>query len=308
MVLELVVLKFRKDRRMKKYFTWIEKLSSFYKIPLEKQKIVVLKDEQVFTCKLVLPVMPKREVAEAVRWELPLHVPFEEGTYYFAYKSLGLSDGMQNLQVYVVLKSLVQEFEEEAKEQGFVLTEVRVLGDEEVTLNLLPDGEKRKLLPKTKLYKLGTICILILGITLLIGAWCYKTVQISNLRKAQVSLQVMRLWQERYEKYKVREQKIETLSAALAKLEKERVLWSELLPVLGVSVPKDCWLTTIKQRDASKIVELQGKAKAIEQIRKLVDDLQGSKNLSKVTIAETNAVKGELLGYKIVLYGKGKGE
>ena len=293
---------------MKKYFAWIEKLSSFYKIPVEKQKVVVLEEEQVFTCKLVLPVMPKKEIAEAIRWELPLHVPFEDGTYYFAYKSLGLSDGMENLQVYVVLKSLVQNLEEEAKEQGLVLTEVRVSGDEESTLNLITDGEMRKLISKTKLYKLGTILLLILGMVLLTGAWCYKTVQVSNLRKSQANLQNMSLWQDRYEKYKVREQKIKTLSTVLAKLEKERVLWSELLPVLGVSVPKDCWLTTIKQRDASKIVELQGKAKAMEQIRKLLDDLQGSKNFSKVTLAETNAVKGELLGYKIVLYGKGKGE
>ena len=293
---------------MKKYFAWIEKLSSFYKLPLEKQKVVVLDEEQVFTCKLVLPVMPKKEIVEAIRWELPLHVPFEDGTYYFVYKSLGLSDGMENLQVYVVLKSIVQKLEEEAKEQGLVLTEVRVSGNEEYALNLLPDGEKRKLLPKTKLYKHGIILLLILGTILLTGAWCYKTVQVSNLRKAQVNLQNMSLWQERYEKYKVREQKIETLSTALAKLEKERVLWSELLPVLGASVPKDCWLTTIKQREASKIVELQGKAKAMEQIRKLLDVLQGSNKFCKVTLAETNAVKGELLGYKIVLNGKGKGE
>ena len=293
---------------MKKYFAWIEKLSSFYKIPLEKQKVVVLDEEQVFTCKLVLPVMPKKEIAEAIRWELPLHVPFEDGSYYFAYKSLGLSDGMENLQVYVVLKSLVQNLEEEAKKQCLVLTELRVSGDEEHSLNLLPDGEKRKLLPKTKLYKLGSIFLLILVTVLVSGAWCYKTVQVSNLRKAQANLQTMSLWQERYEKQKVREQKIKTLSSGLAKLEKERVLWSELLPVLGVSVPKDCWLTTIKQRDANKIVELQGKAQAMEQIRKLVNELQGSKNFSKVTLAETNAFKGELLGYKIVLYGKGKGE
>ena len=293
---------------MKKYFAWIEKLSSFYKIPVEKQKIVFLKEEQVFTCKLVLPVMPKKEIAEAIRWELPLHVPFEDGTYYFAYKSLGLSDGMENLQVYVVLKSLVQNLEEEAKEQDLVLTEVRVTGDEEHSLNFLPDGEKRKLLSKTKLYKLATILLLILGMVLLTGAWCYKTVQVSNLRKSQANLQNMSLWQDRYEKQKVREQKIKTLSAAIAKLEKERVLWSELLPVFGASVPKDCWLTTIKQREASKIVELQGKAKAMEQIRKLLDVLQGSNKFCKVTLAETNAVKGELLGYKIVLYGKGKGE
>ena len=136
---------------MKKYFAWIEKLSSLYKIPLEKQKVVILAAKQVFTCRLILPVMPKKEVAEAVRWELPLHVPFEVGTYYFAYKSLGLSDGMENLQVYVILKSLVQKLEEEANLQGLVLTEVRVAGEEVSALNLLPDGEKRNLLPKTTL-------------------------------------------------------------------------------------------------------------------------------------------------------------
>lgn len=293
---------------MKKYFAWIEKLSSLYKIPLEKQKVVALREEQVFTCKIVLPVMPKKEIAEAVRWELPLYVPFEDGTYYFAYKSLGLSDGMENLQVYVVLKSLVQELEEEAKMQSLVLTEVKVSDDEADTLNLLPDGQKRKLLPKTKLYKLGTICLLILGMVLITGAWCYNTMQVSKLREAQAILQEMHTWQERYAKQEARAQKIKALSTAIAKLEKERVLWSDVLPVLGASVPKDCWLTTIKQRDASQVVELQGKAKEIEQIKNLFDNLQVTKNFSKVTLVETNAIKGELIGYKIVLCGKGNGE
>ena len=308
MVLDFVVIAFRKDRVMKKYFAWIEKLSSLYKIPLEKQKVVILDAEQFFTCKLVLPVMPKKEVAEAVHWELPLHVPFEDGTYYFAYKSLGLSDGMENLQVYVVLKSLVQKLEEEANLQGLILTEVKVVGEKASALNLLPDGEKRKLLPKTKLYRLGTIILLLLGALCFSVAWCYKTVQVSNLRKVQVKLENLRPWQERYEKQEASGQKIRTLSVAIAKLEKERVLWSELLPVLGARVPKDCWLTTIKQKEASQIIELQGKAKEMEQIKKLLDNLQASKKFSKVTLAETNAIKGELLGYKIVVYGKGKGE
>ncbi len=293
---------------MKKYFAWIEKLSSLYKIPLEKQKVVILKEEQVFTCKLVLPVMPKKEVAEAVRWELPMYVPFEDGTYYFAYRSLGLSDGMENLQVYVVLKSLVQELEEESKLQGLVLTEVKISGDEADTLNLFPDGEKRKLLPKRKLYNLGTMCLVILGMVLITGAWGYKMLQVSKLREAQANLQAIHPWQEKYEKWEARGRRIKALTIELTKLEKERVLWSELLPVFGASVPKDCWLTTIKQRDASKVVELQGKAKEIEQIKNLVDNLQVTKNFSKVTLVETNATKGELIGFKIVLYGKGKSE
>ena len=100
----------------------------------------------------------------------------------------------------------------------------------------------------------------------------------------------------------------DTILDGIAKLEKERVRWGELLPVLGASVPQDCWLTTIKQRDASQVVELQGKAKEIEQIKNLIDNLEVTKNFSKVTLVETNAIKGELIGYKIILYGKGKGE
>jgi Tfp pilus assembly protein PilN len=210
--------------------------------------------------------------------------------------------------VYVVLKSLVQELEEEAKRQGLVLTEVKGSNDEADTLNLLPDGQKRKLLPKTKLYMLGTICLFVLGTVLIAVAWCYKTIQVSKLREVQANLQAIHLWQERYEKWEASGRRIKALSTAIAKLEKERVLWSELLPVLGASVPKDCWLTTIKQRDASQVVELQGKAKKIEQIKNLVDNLQVTKNFSKVTLVETNAIKGELIGYKIVLCGKGKGE
>ena len=149
---------------------------------------------------------------------------------------------------------------------------------------------------------------MIFGTVLFTGAWCYKTVQVSKLREAQANLQAIHLWQERYEKWEARTQKIKALSTAIAKLEKERVLWSEVLSVLGASVPKDCWLTTIKQKDASQVVELQGKAKEIEQIKNLVDNLQVTKNFSKVTLVETNAIKGELIGYKIVLCGKGKGE
>ncbi len=293
---------------MKKYFACFEKLSSFYKVPLEKQMVVTLDEEQVFTCKLTLPVMPKKEVEEAVRWELPLHVPFEEETYHFAYKSLGLSDGMENLQVYVVLKSVVQNLDEEAKTQGRVLTEVRVPDDEGNVLNLLPNSTRRKLLPLTKLCKLGTMSVLILGSLLVIGAWCYQVVQTSSLRDAQAKLRSMQPWQERYEKQKVRVQKIKELSAKLAKLEKERVLWGELLPVFGDSVPKNCWLNNVKQREASQIVELQGKAKDMEQIKKLLENLQESKKFSKITLAETSALKGEVVGYKIVLVGKGKGE
>ena len=131
-------------------------------------------------------------------------------------------------------------------------------------------------------------------------------VQVNRLQKVQAQIQNLSLWQKRYEEQEVRSQKIKAFSEALLKLERERLLWSKVLPVLGSSTPENCWLTNIKQREASKIVEVYGKAKSMEEVKKLLENLQASKNFSKVTLAETNANKENNLGYKIILQGREK--
>ena len=130
--------------------------------------------------------------------------------------------------------------------------------------------------------------------------------QASRLQKVQAQIQNLSLWQKRYEEQEVRSQKIKAFSEALLKLERERLLWSKVLPVLGSSTPENCWLTNIKQREASKFVEVYGKAKSMEEVKKLLGNLQASKNFSKVTLAETNANKENNLGYKIILQGREK--
>ena len=44
----------------------------------------------------------------------------------------------------------------------------------------------------------------------------------------------------------------------------------------------------------------------MEEVKKLLENLQASKNFSKVTLAETNANKENNLGYKIILQGREK--
>jgi len=291
---------------MKNIFNGLKSLSRFWQLPAEKQMAVILDEEQVYFCQLTLPMMPAKEVAEAVRWELPLHVPYAEGSFYYDYKILGDSDGMQNILVAVILKKLFDELDEAAQTQDLILTSVNVAGYEEQGFNLVPDAAKRKRVPLAKLYSLGTVSVLVLGVVLISGGWCYKTVQASRLQKVQAQIQNLSLWQKRYEEQEVRSQKIKAFSETLQKLERERLLWSKVLPALGSSTPENCWLTNIKQREASKIVEVYGKAKSMKEVKKLLENLQASKNFSKVTLAETNANKENNLGYKIILQGREK--
>ena len=44
----------------------------------------------------------------------------------------------------------------------------------------------------------------------------------------------------------------------------------------------------------------------MEEVKKLLGNLQESKDFSKVTLAETNANKENNLGYKIILQGREK--
>ena len=291
---------------MKNIFNGLKSLSRFWQLPAEKQMAVTLDEEQVYFCQLTLPMMPVKEVAEAVRWELPLHVPFTEGSFYYDYKILGNSDGMQNILVAVILKKLFDELDKAAQTQDLILTSVSVAGFEEQGFNLVPDAAKRKRVPMAKLYGFGTVSVVVLGVLLISGGWCYKTVQANRLQKVHVQIQNLSLWQKRYEEQEARSQKIKVFSEALQKLERERLLWSKVLPVLGSSTPENCWLTNIKQREASKIVEVYGKAKSMEEVKKLLGNLQESKNFSKVTLAETNANKENNLGYKIILQGREK--
>lgn len=287
---------------MKKY------LKNFWQLPKEKQMTVTVPSEEVFTCQLYLPMLPEKEVAEAVRWELPLHVPFEEGSFYYDYKLVGKSDGMQIVQVVAVLQEVVAKLEAEAQKQGLVLTEVSVAGFAEQSFNLLPDAAKRRRAPLTQVYKLGIKVSAILGIVLLAGAWCYKMVQTSRLQEVQSKLQTMRNWQERYENQEERSRKIQALSKAISKLEKTRLLWSEVLLTLESNMPAQCWLITVKQKEASQTVEVQGKAASMLQIKKLLENLQGSKKFTSVSLAETGRAKGELLSYKLLLTGEGEGK
>jgi len=291
---------------MKNIFNGLKSLRRFWQLPAEKQMAVTLDEEQVYFCQLTLPMMPAKEVAEAVRWELPLHVPYAEGSFYYDYKILGDSDGMQNILVAVILKKLFDELDEAAQTQDLILTSVNVAGYEEQGFNLVPDAAKRKRVPLAKLYSLGTVSVLVLGVVLISGGWCYKTVQASRLQKVQAQIQNLSLWQKRYEEQEVRSQKIKAFSETLQKLERERLLWSKVLPALGSSTPENCWLTNIKQREASKIVEVYGKAKSMEEVKKLLENLQVSKNFTKVTLAETNANIENNLGYKIILQGREK--
>ena len=277
------------------------KLSSTFERKADKQLEAVLKKEQVFICEFTLPMMPAKELKEAVRWELPFHVPFTDGSYYYDYKKLEDIDGMQLVQAIAVERGLVTRLDDEAKVEGLLLIAVRVEGYLEY--NLLPDWQKRLRLPQSTIYKWGAVMALALATLLCVGSFWYKSVWITKLQASQQKLEEMAAWQKCYEKHSANQKRIEVLQKAIKEFSKKRILWSEVLPILGACTPKDCWLTQIKQRE-DYLLELQGKASNIQELQVLLENLQAINKFKNIKLLETMEVKGGLLGYKILLRRK----
>ena len=289
---------------MNKYIRRLWNLSSTLKNSSEKQLAVTLKEEQVYSCVLTLPTMSAKEIKEAVRWELPFHIPLSAGSYYYDYRKLGKSEGMEKIQVVAVAKEVIQKLDAAAKEKGLLLVAVNVDGYD--GLNLFPEGKERLKVPRSKLYKLGSGVALSLTLILFLGSWGYKIIQVQKLNAVQKKLKAFAKWEERF---KIRQSNLERsrlLETAIAKFEKERVVWSRLLPILGSCIPKECWLTQVKQREENNFVELQGKAVNILQVQKLLENLQATSKFKNIKLLETSEGKNELLKFKILLQGKGE--
>ena len=286
---------------MKKFMKFW-KLSSTFKRRTDKQLEAVLKIDQVFICEFTLPIMPEKELKEAVRWELPFHLPFADGSYYYDYKKLKVVDGMQLLQAIAVEKELVTHLDEEAKAKGLLLTAVRVEGYP--GYNLLQDWQKRLSLPKSTLYKWGTVLSLSVAMLLCVGSIWYKSVWTTKLQVSQQKLEEMAYWQKRYGKHSANQKRIETLEKSIKEYSRKRILWSEVLPILGACTPKNCWLTQIKQREENNLLELQGRASNMQEVQGLLEKLQATNKFKDIKLLETMEVKGGLLGYKILLQGR----
>ena len=289
---------------MKKYLEKFWNLSSTLKDSSEKQLTVTLKEEQVYIYEMSLPMMPAKEIKEAVGWELPYHIPLVEGTYYYDYTQLKKNDGIQLVKVVAVPKEIIEQLEEAAKEQGLLLVAVNVEGYE--TLNLLPNAKARLRMPRNKLYKCGIVLALGLSASLFLGSYGYKAIQVENLHKLEAKLQAMSVLGERYEKQQKLLQRSSLLEKALAKYEKERIVWSSLLPILGECVPKECWLTYVKQREENNFVELQGRAVNIVQVQKLIENFKATSKFTNIKLLETVETKDKLLEFKILLRVRGR--
>lgn len=306
-ILAVMAVKILDEKSVFKVYSMKSFGSSWFRIPSEQCLEVALQEEQVFTCHLALPMMPARELAEAVRWELPLHVPFNEEGYHYNYRIAGKSDGLQQVEVFVVSKELVAQYDELAKSRGLVLTALRVQTGKD-NLNLLMDAKKRMRPSATKLYNLGTALALGLGVLLLAGSYCYREQQLGKLSEAEVRLRGLQIWQQRFEDGEARQKKLDQLTTTLRNLEEEGLVWSEVLATLGSSMPKDCWLVSVKQKEASRMLEVHGKAKGVPQVKQLLQNLEASTVFKRVSLTETGEGKNGLLSYKLLLEGKGAGK
>ena len=248
------------------------------------------------------------ELMEDIYVEVVLGEDYLNGIeeYDLIIKAPGISlkdvDGMQLLQAIAVKKELVTQLNEEAKAKGLLLTAVRV--ECYPDYNLLQDWQKRLSLSKSTLYKWGTVLSLSVAMLLCVGSIWYKSVWTTKLQVSQQKLEEMANWQKRYDKHSANQKRIETLEKSIKEYSRKRILWSEVLPILGACTPKNCWLTQIKQREENNLLELQGRASNMQEVQGLLEKLQATNKFKDIKLLETMEVKGGLLGYKILLQGR----
>lgn len=254
-------------------------------------------------CELSLPMMPAKEVQEAVDWELPFHIPLPKGSYNYDFKIIGNNEGMQQVLVAAVAKNVTTQLDEAAQKDGLLLVAARV--EDYPELNLFPEGKARLKMPRSKQYRWGAAGALGLAIVLCLGSWGYKTIQVQKLNAVQKKLDALSEFEKQFLEQEARLKTIERLQSALAKYERERVEWSRLLPILGSCVPKECWLTQVKQKEEKYSVELQGKAVNMSQVQELIGNLQKTREFKNIKLMETTEAKDDLLRYKLLLQGKG---
>lgn len=81
----------------------------------------------------------------------------------------------------------------------------------------------------------------------------------------------------------------------IKKLVKERIIWSEVLRELSLTIPEDVWLTDLESRDSKrpdkKEIRMVGFAKSHLDITKFITLLEGSSYLSDISLVY--AQKGE---------------
>lgn len=73
--------------------------------------VIAIDDSEIFTQKLVFPILNQRELKEAVKWEIDRYVPYKKDTYYYDFCILNENFNNKDMQVLIaaVNKAIIDE-------------------------------------------------------------------------------------------------------------------------------------------------------------------------------------------------------
>lgn len=98
------------------------------------------------------------------------------------------------------------------------------------------------------------------------------------------------MWQQRYLLDRQQKQQLQLWQDSLQNLRDSRLCWGELLSVFGRTVPENCWLTGVEQKEKGELL-VSGKAEDGALVQQLLVNWQQS---GKFAAAElTGAGAGE---------------
>ena len=274
----------------------------------------------MYSEQLLLPSMQRRELQDALAWEVQQSVPWPEEGYTYSFEAAAVSerDEQQSQVTFTALKDTSRAELEQLcsslllKLHGILLSELTIdeAAEEWFAGKALPTVYRQKQkslqsaaaifgrwLPKISCAALA-LALLAYG-----GAWggCYMAQR--DLQKVEQQLLQNAVWRQRMQESEAVErncQRLEKQLAAASKPSKEA--GGELERICRQMIP-GCWLTLLEYNGNQKPLVLQGQAVDNFALESFVEQLQKCGNYSRVELLQSQQ-QGNVLVYKLQLQMK----
>lgn len=71
--------------------------------------VIAIDDSNIFTQKVIFPILNERELSEAVKWEIDKYVPYKKSTYYYDFHILNRKDKEMDVLIVAASKLVIDE-------------------------------------------------------------------------------------------------------------------------------------------------------------------------------------------------------
>lgn len=293
---------------------WLQAILQEEKIRIRRCRIV-LDSGQVYLQMVTLPFMTAQERKNWVRWEGSQQVPFEPGTYQAvllrwqdpeflkdnqkrrAINAAELSakrneTGETGLHDYLLIAIPLERIEALRQFSGFLqaeLEEVTALGPKQMVLpvNLLPVSSGKEVILKRGYQAATVLCLLISVLLTVRGAISWQHARSTWLETDRQLVPFLPV-KAAYEESKKTDYRIRQCQKMLQHIGQTEPVWAAALRTIGKTIPEDCWLEELKQRQTkSGRLEIKGCALSLTRVTEFLERLEQSGVFSEIRLVES---------------------